>query len=182
MTTGSAAAGRWEYDEFSESLTPYAGTTRYSAHVAAWHGLYGGVPDPNMRDPIQRGVKALLDRVSADGWEPVEPVEPNRLWDANRINYVYANDFIDSFSGTSRSARLQDVNLNFRRWVPAGAELPVTPGSGSEKAAREAVAKEAPEESGTPKIADGTMRVIRIALAVMVTITIILVIIAAVGQ
>ncbi|MGH3615632.1 MAG: hypothetical protein ACRDRK_24150 [Pseudonocardia sp.] len=142
------------------------------------------MPDPDMRDPIKRGVKALLDRVSVDGWEPVEPVDPNRLWDANRIDYVFANDFIDSFSGTSRSARLQAVNLNFRRWVPAGAELPVTPGSGSEKAAREALTKTAPvqsKESGTPKIADGTMRVIRIVVAVMVAIAVIFIIIAAVS-
>lgn len=138
-----------------------------------------------MRDPIKRGVQALLDRVSADGWEPVEPIHPDRLWDAKRITYVYANDFIDLFSGTSRSARLQAVSLNFRRWVPAGAKLPVTPGSGSEKAAREALTKSAPaqlKESGTPKITDDAMRTIRVAVAVVITITIILVIIAAVGQ
>ncbi len=184
MATGSSATGKWEYDEFSESLAPYVGTTRYSAHVTAWHGLYGGVPDPNMRDPIKRGVQALLDRVSVYGWEPVEPMHPDRLWDAQRITYVYANDFIDKFSGTSRSARLQAVNVNFRRWVPAGAKLPITPGSGSEKAVREALTKATPvqsKESGTPKITDGTMRVIRIVVAVVVTITIIIVIIAAVG-
>jgi hypothetical protein len=130
-------SGDWQYDEFTESLRPFAGDYRYTAHVAAWQGAFGGVPDGHMREPIKRGVKALLDRVAKDGWEPREPTDPDRLWEAKRVEFDYANDLVDSLSGTSRSARLVAVNINFRRWVPAGTRLPETSGSTSARAARE---------------------------------------------
>jgi hypothetical protein len=132
-----ASGGHWDYDEFTESLRPFAGDYRYTAHVAAWQGVFGGVPDGNMREPIKRGVKALLNRVTKDGWEPTEPTDPDRLWEAKRIEFDYANDFLDTFSGTSRSAKLVAVNVNFRRWVPAGTRLPQTSGSTSVRAARQ---------------------------------------------
>jgi hypothetical protein len=90
-----------------------------------------------MRDPIKRGVKALLDRVSRDGWEPVEPTDPDRLWEGGRIDIEYANDLIDTFTGTSRSARLIAVNIWFKRRVIPGVKLPETSGSTSARLARE---------------------------------------------
>jgi len=113
----STGRGHWEYEEFTESLVPYTGGSRYSASVAGWNGLYdGGVPNSDMREPIKRAVRALLNRASRDGWEPIEPIDPDRLWNANRISFVYANDFLDNVFANSRSARLQAVHLNCRRW------------------------------------------------------------------
>ena len=67
------------------------------------------------------------------------------------MDFVYANDFLDTYSGTSRSARLEAVNINFRRWVPDGAVLPVTAGSGTKeaevRAARETAAEAARQKT-----------------------------------
>lgn len=111
-----ARSGHWEYEEFTERLAPYAGATTYSAHVMHWHGAIQGVPNSNMREPIKKAVRALLTKASQEGWEPIEPLDPDRLWDAKRISVISANGFLDNWSGESRTVRLNAVNINFRRW------------------------------------------------------------------
>lgn len=122
-----------------------------------------------MREPIKRGVKTLLDRISPEGWEPVEPVDPDRLWEAKRVDFEYADDVIDSFSGTSRSARLLAVNMNCRRWVPASGGLPATPRS-SERTVSDAQAVEQARRNRGGGCSEGCFWLVVLAVIALIVI------------
>jgi zinc-ribbon domain len=104
--------GRWEYREFVEKLEPYTGSGHYTSSGYPIHGL----PDENMRGPINAAVQAILKRVAVDGWEPAEPIDATRLWDAERVARKYRGSPFDFFtSGVWWT--LLEVRLNCRRWI-----------------------------------------------------------------
>jgi hypothetical protein len=104
--------GRWEYREFIERLEPYTESGHYTSNGYPVHGL----PNERMREPINAAVQAILQRVVVDGWEPAEPIDATRLWDAERVSRKYRDSPFLITSGVWWT--LLEVRLNCRRWIP----------------------------------------------------------------
>lgn len=97
--------GQWEYKEFSESL----GGVKYRSGGYPFHGL----PDTEMRLPIEEAAQRILSRVTPDGWEPTEPLDAARLWDAQRVSRTTREG---GFFDTYVEWTLEKVRVNCRRW------------------------------------------------------------------
>jgi hypothetical protein len=105
----------WEYNEFCERLAPYTNGKIFKSNSTYYKD---GLPEntTEMNIPIGSAIRALLARVSAAGWEPTEPLEPERLWTARRIRFVKGR--ADLFPDPNRYRfELIDVCINCRRWV-----------------------------------------------------------------
>lgn len=109
----NAGQGRWEYREFVERLEPYTTSGHYTSSGYLVHGL----PTERMREPINSAVQAILKRVAVDGWEPAEPIDATRLWDAERVSRKYRNSPFLITSGVWWT--LLEVRLSCRRWIPS---------------------------------------------------------------
>jgi hypothetical protein len=86
--TGRAAAdaealGDREYHDFVQVL----GGTTYILRRRDLPDPVEGLRSELMREHIERGVEALLMRVSAEGWEPVGSTDPNHLWLNGQVAY-----------------------------------------------------------------------------------------------
>ncbi|MDO8530637.1 MAG: hypothetical protein Q7T26_00485 [Dehalococcoidia bacterium] len=114
---GAQELGRWKYQEFSAKLDG-------REYEATGVPIDGSIPWPDAMSSIGHAVQKLVNRVGSDGWQPVEPIEVDRLWRSKRI------------SGTSRDGSLlawnpkiywrpHEVRINFRRWVSGGATVEV---------------------------------------------------------
>jgi|SRR5579884_141093 len=102
----------WEYQEFSERTDKYDGGTEYKDVASA-------IEDPRIRTTIDRAVRALLVRTGQDGWEPIEPIDAYRLWNADRVIHTCKWSMRSTlFGGSHANCRLQEVRLNCRRWKP----------------------------------------------------------------
>jgi RNA polymerase subunit RPABC4/transcription elongation factor Spt4 len=94
--------GHWEYKEFSAPIT---GTPRFRVDNNYFE---------NIKSPIDAAVKSLLNRLIPLGWEPTEPTDYMRLFNADRIDRKRES----SFTGLSSAhSTLIKVSINFRRWV-----------------------------------------------------------------
>lgn len=88
----SQAEPRWEYQVLT---TPLSGYKYYITSVP----FDAGVPSTkgrNLAQEIEQAVSLLLDRVSLDGWEPVEAVDPNSLWKVQHVTREYKSTIFES--------------------------------------------------------------------------------------
>jgi len=104
---------RWQYKEFCEDLIPYTSGRKFKSN-----STYDSLPynTTEMNVPINKAVQVLLERVSLEGWEPVEPIDAQRLWNARRVKFFKGR--ADIFPDPNRySWELMEVCINFRRLV-----------------------------------------------------------------
>src|SRR6516164_949361 len=96
--------GFWEYEMFTEVLT----VTRYSEKkkLALIHTKAplnrGSVPDDGgaLARLIDKAVRNLLQRVSAQGWEPVDTFDAESLLAKDRVRYEDGSGFHSSTADT----------------------------------------------------------------------------------
>ncbi len=112
-------SGHWEYREFTEYLDKYTKNQSFFCLVQDWNNAWGTTPIPtyDIVDPIRRGVEGLLARITPNGWEPIEPIDPVRLWQARRVGWKRKETIMSMIFGTSFDFYITHVNLNCRRWV-----------------------------------------------------------------
>lgn len=96
----------WEYDEFAQPV----GVT-FEGNGLCW-SIPGHVPLPEMRQPLANAARELVNRKAREGWEPTEPIDPDRLWSSGRV----------IFDGGERGVvrrrcvwRVSQLRINFRR-------------------------------------------------------------------
>jgi hypothetical protein len=106
-STPLSIQGRWQYQEFSVQLDgrEYQGT--------GWP-IDGSIAFKDAISPITHAVIELVNRLGPAGWEPIEPIEVDRLWRNQRI--------IGNSRSTNRWSykiywKPTEVRINFRRWV-----------------------------------------------------------------
>jgi hypothetical protein len=89
--------GHWEIKEFSE---PILGNIKYTFDFLT------------IRDPVDAAVRLLLQRLTPFGWQPMEPIDFNRLLTSNRI-------IMKTYKRLISDNRYEpiEVRINFRRWV-----------------------------------------------------------------
>ncbi len=107
----------WKYQEFSQTLGNAAVTDTF---------VYGGINASGAMDPrqaavINEGVRLLLDRVSAEGWEPAEAIDATSLAKSGKVSWTSKEHEslrkILSFAPSSIQVdvTLHDVRVLFRR-------------------------------------------------------------------
>jgi hypothetical protein len=112
-------AGPWEYEMFTEVLT----LTRYPEKKIALihpnaHLHRGRVPDDGgaLAILIDKAARNLLQRVGAQGWEPVDALDAESLWAKGRVRYEAVPGFW-SRAGQNREVEPTTVSIFCRRWV-----------------------------------------------------------------
>ena len=110
----------WEYREFRESLKAYTNGKKFICNCASLAGGDTPLPDSGgrmkMNVLIDNAVRALLKRISPDGWEPIEPIQPEYLWQSLRVKFVKRGTYNILFAN-QYSWELIEVCLNCRRWI-----------------------------------------------------------------
>lgn len=104
----TAQQGRWVYQTLTESLN---GATFKGI---SWP-LSGGAPSAKSGDLpgyIEQVVNALVDRMSAEGWQPDEAISPASLWRNDHVKCKIKSGIV-----TNQIVRLESVSVRFKRWV-----------------------------------------------------------------
>jgi hypothetical protein len=112
-------SGPWEYEMFTEILT----LTRYpEKKIALIHpnaSLHRGrVLDDGgaLSKLIDKAARNLLQRVSAQGWEPVDALDAESLLAKGRVRYEAVPGFW-ARTGQNREIEPTTVSIFCRRWV-----------------------------------------------------------------
>lgn len=112
--------GPWEYQMFTEVLTAtrYSEKKKYSLiHADAF------LPMARVRDYdsslarlIDRAARNLLQRIEAQGWEPVDAFDADSLWAKGRVR-VEDESCCQDGAGDTKGIELTTVSILCRRWV-----------------------------------------------------------------
>jgi hypothetical protein len=86
----SQAAPRWEYQVFTKPVS----AREYEITSVPFDSGVPTTDGGNIAQEIERAVSLLLDRVSLEGWEPVEAVDSNSLWKAQHVTRRYKNKLL----------------------------------------------------------------------------------------
>ena len=112
--------GRWEYEMFTEVLT----VTRYPEkkqfalnHPNAFLEI-GRVRDYDnkLARLIEKAARNLLQRVSTQGWEPVDAFDADSLWAKGRVRYEDGSSFLGR-AGDTREIGPITVSIFCRRCI-----------------------------------------------------------------
>jgi hypothetical protein len=118
--------GPWEYEMFTEVLT----STRYPEnkkfaliHLNSPLHL-GSVPDYDgaLARLIDKAARNLLQRVGAQGWEPVDAFDAESLWTKGRVRYGDVSG-LRVRVGHHREVEPTTVSIFCRRWVKYGSSV-----------------------------------------------------------
>jgi len=112
-------SGPWEYEMFTEVLT----LTRYPEKKFALihpNALLHTrrVPDDGgaLARLIDKAARSLLQRVGAQGWEPVDAFDADSLWAKGRVRYEDGSGLRGSAGDTGEIGSIT-VSIFCRRWI-----------------------------------------------------------------
>ncbi len=111
-TPGSGAGQtlrHWEYHDFVEEFDMKSSVVYGSRPT--WER---GLPEPSLRWPIERAAERLLKRVSPYGWEPMEPIDADSLWEKGHVLYQDRSALGEHIAST-HSIEVWGVRMTFRR-------------------------------------------------------------------
>jgi Ankyrin repeat len=109
--TAAPGAPSFEYQEFR---IPLDGREYESAGIR----FDGGLTWSDAAEPINRAVLAFVRRMGEQGWEPMEPIDADRLFRANRIvGEAREKSTLLGFGSPNYVWRPREVRINCRRRV-----------------------------------------------------------------
>jgi hypothetical protein len=112
--------GLWEYEMFTEVLTVTRYPEKKELALDQPNALFqlGKVRDYNSKLArlIDKAARNLLQRVSAQGWEPVDALDAESLWAKGRVRYEDGSGFRER-AGDTREIGPTTVSIFCRRWI-----------------------------------------------------------------
>lgn len=111
LTNGGGTDATWEYQEFQIPLDG-------REYEASGFPIDGGIPWHDAIEPINRAVLTFVKKVGAQGWEPLEAIDADRLFRARRIEgKSREKSTLLGFGSPNYVWRPREVRMNFRRAV-----------------------------------------------------------------
>ena len=112
--------GLWEYEMFTEvvSVTRYPEKKQLALnHPHAFLQIRRVQDyDSKLARLIDRAARNLLQRVSAQGWEPVDAFDAESLWAKGRVRYEDGSGFRGRAGDTGEIGPMT-VSIFCRRWI-----------------------------------------------------------------
>ena len=112
--------GLWEYEMFTEvvSVTRYPEKKQFALNHPNAFLQIGRVQDydSKLARLIDRAARNLLQRVSAEGWEPVDAFDAESLWAKGRVRYEDGSGFHSRAGDTGEIGPIT-VSIFCRRWI-----------------------------------------------------------------